>query len=146
MTSRTRVFFVLMLAVTVVAAALAGWLGVRYGMHKGDTDLDTLAHTRLNLTQDEEGRIKTLEAGFAKRRASYQVEMDAANRDLARALTQDRAFGLREGHAVDRFHKAMMALQEDTIRHVLAMRAVLSPDQAKMFDELVAKDLTQTSP
>jgi hypothetical protein len=40
----------------------------------------------------------------------------------------------------------MMTLQEDTIRHVLAMRAVLSPRQARVFDELVARDLTQTSP
>jgi hypothetical protein len=145
MSVQTRTFAA-MLVVTAIAAGLAGWIGVQYGIHKSQTDLDVLIHSRLHLTPPEELQIHSLEVAFAKRRTESQVEMDAANRDLADAITRDHVFGPAEEHAVNRFHVAMMALQEDTIRHVLAMRAVLSPQQARVFDELVAQDLTQTSP
>ena len=44
--------------------------------------------------------------------------------------------------AVDRFHPAMGELQKQTILHVLAMRAVLTPEQALLFDQTVQRSLT----
>lgn len=145
MNLQTRTF-ASMLIVTVITAGLAGWIGVQYGMRKSQTDLDVMIHSRLHLTPTEELQINSLEDAFAKRRASLQGEMDAANRDLADAITRDHSFGPAEERAVSRFHVAMLALQETTIRHVLAMRAVLTLHQARIFDDLVAQDLTQTSP
>lgn len=145
MNLQTRTFAA-MLVVTVIAAGLAGWVGVQYGIRHSSTDLDTLVHSRLHLTPVEETQINSLEVTYAKRRVALQSEMDAASRDLAEAITRDHVFGTAEERAVNRFHVAMMTLQEDTIRHVLAMRAVLSPSQAVIFDEIVARDLTQTSP
>jgi len=145
MTAQMRVFAV-MLIITAITAALAGWAGVEYGMRQPQTDLDTVMHQRLGLTPVEELKIKKLESSYGGQRTALQAEMDAANRDLAQAITQDHVFGTREASAVDRFHRAMMALQEETIKHVLAMRAVLTPEQAQAFDAIVAEDLTKTSP
>jgi len=145
MNAPTRTF-IAMLALTVLAAGMAGWIGVQYGIHKSQPDLDTLIHARLHLTPTQEYRINSLEDGFATRRSSMQAEMDAANRELSDAMARDHTYGPAETHAVSRFHAAMMQLQEDTIRHVLAMRAVLSPHQAAMFDRLVAEDLSQPAP
>ena len=45
--------------------------------------------------------------------------------------------------AVDHFHDAMGALQKATIAHVFEMRAVLTPEQARVFDKEIAGALTQ---
>jgi nickel and cobalt resistance protein CnrR len=135
--------FALMLAATVLAASLAGWFGVQYGIrHAQPPDLHTVLHHDLALTLDQDRKIETLEAQYAAKKKLFDHEMRAANRDLAEALSQDHAYGAKAQHAIERFHKAMMALQEDTVRHVLAMRAVLTPDQAKTFDTAVTKSLT----
>ena len=42
-----------------------------------------------------------------------------------------------------RFHRAMGGLQKETMVHVLAMRAVLTPQQAAQFDDTVVRSLTQ---
>jgi hypothetical protein len=36
--------------------------------------------------------------------------------------------------ATDRLHRAMMELQDGTVQHVFAMRALLTPDQVQQFD------------
>ena len=48
--------------------------------------------------------------------------------------------------AVDRFHHAMAALQKESMSHVIAMRGILTPDQAKPFDDTVVKSLNDTGP
>ena len=47
--------------------------------------------------------------------------------------------------AVDRSHMAMGELQKATLSHVFAMRAVLRPDQAEIFDKAVAEALLPTA-
>lgn len=137
----TRTFAV-MLAATVIAAGLAGWFGVQYGLRQRQAaDLDTVLHRELSLTQNQDKELEALEAKFAVRRQGYEAEMRAANSDLADALTHDHTYGPSAQHAIERFHKAMMGLQEETVRHVLAMRAVLTPDQTKTFDAIIAKNL-----
>jgi Spy/CpxP family protein refolding chaperone len=131
-----------MLAATIVAAGLAGWFGVQYGLRQNQaSDLDAILHRQLSLTQGQDRQIETLEAKFAVRQNAYEAEMRAANSDLAAAMTRDHVYGPPAQQAIERFHKAMMGLQEETVRHVLAMRAVLTPDQAKTFDAIIAKNL-----
>ena len=67
--------------------------------------------------------------------------MEAANRDLAAALRERHAYGPEARKAIDRFHAAMGQLQEATIEHVLAMRAVLTPEQAARFDKTISEAL-----
>ena len=134
--------FLAMLAITAISAAAAGWAGVRYGLHEAaPVDIDAAIHRDLNLTADQERQIAVLEADLARERTERQLEMRAANRDLARAITQHHAYGPDARQAIERLHAAMTALQEKTIRHVLAIRALLTPSQAKDFDATVSKAL-----
>lgn len=147
MNSQWRTFLA-MLVVTVVAAAFAGWAGVQYGMRQSQeaADLDTTLHRDLDLTAEQDRKIQTLEQHFAADRARLQGEMTAANRDLARAITRKHTYGPEAQQAIDRFHRAMRALQEATIKHVLAMRSVLTPEQARIFDRTVVKALGPDAP
>ena len=136
-----------MLLATVLAAGLAGWLGVQYGIRQTRSpDLDTLLHRELALSPDQDRQIEGLEKRFAEQRRLYGGEMHAANRDLAQAIAHEHTYGPAAQAAIERFHKAMMALQEESVRHVLAMRQVLTPEQAKTFDVLITKNLTGHAP
>ena len=146
MTRQVRTFVVMLFA-TVLAAGLAGWLGVQYGIRQTRTpDLDTLLHRELALSPDQDRKIEGLEKRFAEQRRLYGGEMHAANRDLAAAITREHAYGPAAQAAIERFHKAMMALQEESVRHVMAMREVMTPEQAKTFDVLITKNLTGHAP
>ena len=68
--------------------------------------------------------------------------MRAANSDLAAAMVAEPTYGTRARAAVERFHAAESSLQEETIKHVLSMRTVLTPEQITRFDEAIATALT----
>lgn len=135
---------VLMVLLTLAAGALGGWLGVAYGKRQAASpgDLHTILHHDLDLTAAQNEQIAALEQRYAARRKVFEAEMRAANRDLAAALDTDHSFGPREKAAIDRFHRAEKGLQEATIKHVLAMRAVLDAKQSKTFDRAIHKALT----
>jgi Spy/CpxP family protein refolding chaperone len=138
--------FLGMLMVTILAAGLAGWAGVSYGLHQTPPDLDRMLHEQLDLTKDQDARIENLEEAMASKRKSLQTQMVKANHELADAIAKDHAYGVPEKAAIEHFHAAMIELQEDTLHHVMAMRAVLNPDQARRFDAIIAKKLTDANP
>ena len=135
-----------MLLITILAAGLAGWAGVSYGLHRRPSDLDRTIHEQLNLTKDQEAKIESLEEAMSGKRKLLQAEMVTANRELADAIAKDHAYGPPEKASIEHFHAAMIELQEDTLHHVMAMRAVLDPEQARRFDAIIAKNLTDANP
>ena len=138
MSRRVRVA-VLIAVLTALVAGLGGWIGVRIGLQQvhARAGLDSLVHHKLHLTQTQDRQIEALETGFGVQRRALEAEMRAANADLADAISTEHAYGPRAQKAVERFHSAMGTLQEDTIKHVLAMRAVMTPEQARRFDVLI---------
>lgn len=139
--SRTVIVVILL---TAVAGAVGGWAGVRFALtasqkHSG---LDELIHRQLDLSSEQLQSIHDIERTFATRRKELETEMRAANRDLAAAVRTEREFGARAKAAITRFHIAESALQQETVIHVLAMRRVLTPDQARQFDEEISRALT----
>ena len=138
--------FLGMLVLTVLAAGFAGWAGVQYGMHSGGSvGLDATLHRDLALTPDQDRRIHALEASYSSERSHLQTEMRAANRALAHSIVSTHAYGADTQRAIDRLHQAMGALQEVTVHHILAMRAVLTPQQQERFDRTIAKALGEES-
>ncbi len=133
-----------LILLTALAAAAGGWAGVHYGLRTTQTNLglDALLHHELQLTAEQDSRIEALESSFATKRETLEDEMRAANRDLAAAIAAEPDYGPKARAAIERFHAAESMLQEETVKHVLAMRTVLSPEQIKRFDEAISKALT----
>lgn len=135
------------LLLTALVALLAGfggvWLGLRaFGSHDAP-GLHDVVHERLALTAEQRQRIEALETDFATRRQALELEMRAANADLATAIRTEHGYGPDVTAAVERFHGAMGRLQSETIRHVFAMREVLNPEQQRIFDDTVVSALTE---
>lgn len=134
--------------VTVVLAALASgggaWLGAGWTMKRHDTPgLHDIVHQKLDLTAEQDARLDAIEARFAVRREALEADVRAANRELAQAIAASQGDSPEVRAAVDHFHDAMGALQKATIAHVFEMRAVLTPEQARVFDGEIAGALTQ---
>lgn len=133
--------------VTIVLALFAGFGGVWLGKITFDhsdrrSDLHDVIHHELQLTADQRQRISTLEHDFAAKRAASEAEMRAANTELAAAIRDEHGYGPRVTAAVGRFHEAMGQLQTDMIKHVFAMREVLTVKQRETFDNSVVLALT----
>lgn len=147
MTAARTVIAVVVL--TVVAAAAGVWVGMGLGAghgHQHSTGFHDILHNELGLTPDQEKRIASLEAKFALDRKDLEMQMRAANLELARALEGERAYGEAAKTAISHFHEAMAKLQELTILHVLEMRAVLTSEQTERFDRTVRQALSADPP
>jgi nickel and cobalt resistance protein CnrR len=133
-----------LIALTLLAALLGGWAGVRYGLReaRAPQQLDELLHQRLHLSAAQKQQLTALEADYALRRRGYETQMRAANRDIARAITVRHRYDDDAQSAISQLHRAMMELQEATVQHVLAMRALLTADQVHQFDQTVDQALT----
>jgi hypothetical protein len=134
----------LTLVLSVLAGGLGAWIGARYTLARAShpPQLHQLVHHELDLSVDQERRIEGFERDYAARRRVLEAEMKAANAQLAQAYQEGHGYTPQVQAAIDRFHKAMAALQKETIAHVFAMRSVLTTDQAKRFDETVVTSLT----
>lgn len=133
--------------ITIIVAFLAGLTGVWAGgmifsPAAHTPNLHEAVHHELNLSPEQRQRIDVLEQDFGGRRQAIELEMRAANAELAAAIHEEHGYGPRVTAAVERFHHAMGELQSETIRHVFAMREVMTPEQTGRFDNIVASALT----
>jgi len=143
--SRTSAVFV---ALTLLTAVIGGWAGVNYGLHQARSpqQLDQLLHTGLHLSAAQDEKLAALEADFASKRAIFDAEMRLANRDIASAITVRHRYDGEAQAAIDRLHRAMIGLQQASVQHVIAMRALLSGNQVEQFDRTVDQALGVTGP
>ena len=134
----------LLLGLIAFAAAIAGVFVGRTVSDAPDAseELHALLHGQLDLTAEQERKIERIEADFASRRRALELEMRAANVRLAQAIEAEHGYGPRVTKAIDETHEVMGDLQKETLQHLFAMRGVLSPEQAEMFDKSVVKALT----
>ena len=136
---------ILLIALIAFASAIAG---VFVGRHiseqprANETELHAVLHKTLKLTPQQHGKIDAIEARYAVRRKALEFEMRAANARLAEAIEEEHGYGPKVTAAIDHSHTVMGALQKETLEHLFAMREVLNPEQAKMFDSTVVKALT----
>ncbi len=133
------------LITAVLAAAVgaaAAWSAMTIQARQDSpADLHQIVHDRLDLSPEQDRRLDEIEAAFAERRAPLEAEVREANAELSAAIAASRGDTPQVQAAVDHFHVAMGDLQMATIRHVFEMRAVLTPEQAEMFDRAVAETL-----
>jgi Spy/CpxP family protein refolding chaperone len=137
-----------MLLLTLAAGAAGGYVGVHYGLRHSDgsANLDTLLHRELDLSAAQRAQLAALERSFAEQRRPLQSELLSARQELAASIASEHRYGPGVAQAVTHVYQAMGALQQATLQHVLAMRAVLTPEQAREFDATVFKALSSDSP
>jgi Spy/CpxP family protein refolding chaperone len=135
--------FTLLLAVAAAAggAFLCSHVMEMRQAHRGSSLAQAVAS--LDLTSVQKARVDALGRAHSARRAALEAEMRAANRELAAAIEADHRDSPRVQAAIDRLHHAMGALQKETVAHLFAVRAELSPAQARRFDARIAAALTR---
>lgn len=134
--------------VTVVLAALAAglgaWGGARYVLKANETpSLHSVLHDELKLDADQRSRLAVIEREFEGTRRVREGRLREANAELAAAIAAKHEYSPEVRAAVDHFHVEMGHLQKETILHVLRMRAILTPEQAEVFDRRVSEALTE---
>ena len=132
--------------VTAILAALVGaacaWGVLTWnGREASAPSLHQVVHDQMDLTPAQDRRLDEIEARFAVERTRLEAEVRTANRELSDAIAQSRGDTPQVQAAVDHFHSAMGELQKATIAHVFEMRAVLTPEQAEVFDRAVVDTL-----
>lgn len=133
-----------LVAVVAFVAALAGVFAGRLiyeQRHESESELHAVLHRQLSLDAAQEAKIEAIEKSFAARRDVLDLEMKAANARLAAAIEAEHGYGPQVTAAVDQVHYIMGEMQKDTLRHIFAMRAVLTPEQAAKFDRTVVQAL-----
>lgn len=143
MTSTWRTI-IITITLAVIAAGGAGWMGAQYAIRhpRAAPSLHDIVHRDLNLTAEQMRRLDAVELEYAAQRKRLEAAIRAANRELADAIEEGPASPRLEP-AIEHLHHAMGELQKATIAHVFAMRAILTPDQARAFDKEVKAALTQ---
>ncbi|KTE20785.1 heavy metal resistance protein [Sphingopyxis sp. H050] len=135
----------LLIAVIAFAAAAAGVFVARTVMdtpRKSESEVHALLHDQLKLDAAQSAKIEALEARHAMRKKALELEMRAANARLAEAIQAEHGYGPKVTEAVDHVHHVMGEMQKEVLEHLFAMRAVLDPEQASIFDRTVVKALT----
>ena len=134
-------------ALVAVIAALIAVYAARLFLPAADArpGLHDVLHGEIALSRQQDARISRLESQFAHDRRDLDRRLHDANAAIAEAYASEHAYGPKVSGAIDRSHVVMGELQKLTLRHVLAMRAVLTPQQAVIFDREVGKALTTST-
>ena len=144
MTGSARLAVILSIALAAIAAAVAAFCATHLLTRQDDPpSLGRMVHEELDLSAGQRERIAEAEAHFEARAAPLEAEMRAANARLAAAIEADKSYGAEAEAAIEDFHAAMGALQTETIRHVLAVRELLTPEQQVRYDAVVTASLTE---
>ena len=101
-------------------------------------------HRELNLTEAQLKMLEPIEARFGSRQRQLAESLHNANRQLARAMAEEKAYTLRVAAAVEHVHHCLVDIQKASIEHVFAMRAELSPEQGDKLLVLAQKALEQS--
>ncbi len=105
--------------------------------------LHAFLHDKLNLSSDQKAKLDVLESQFAVRRSAREAELRLANAELAAAIEAKHENSPEVQSAIEHFHDVMGELQKETVVHILQMRAILTPEQAAIFDRRVSEALTE---
>ena len=136
-------FFVAVIAVAVAAS----WCTLHWTEPRNETVSDVAAHEWLHrelaLTPAQHEALEPIEAKFTVRQRQLVDDLHAAQRALAHAIADDKAYTPRVAAEVERVHHCMGELQKASIEHVFDMRAVLTREQGDKLLALAQRALEQ---
>jgi Spy/CpxP family protein refolding chaperone len=100
-------------------------------------------HNQLGLAAQQEKALEPIEAQFERRRRELLDQIASANNELALVIREDQGYSPRVSAAIEKIHHAQGELQEATLEHVFAMRAMLTPEQYQKLLNLTAEALSK---
>ncbi len=136
-------FFLVAVALVAAAACLATLHWSQHQITADEVTSHEWLHKELNLTAAQLKALEPVEAQFGDRQRKLAEALRDANRQLARAMAEDKAYTPRVAAAVEHVHHTMGDLQKVSIEHVFAMRAVLGPEQGDRLLALAQQALEQ---
>ncbi|QYM78830.1 periplasmic heavy metal sensor [Horticoccus luteus] len=134
----------LFLAAIAAVAAIACYLTLRVAQPRATADdiaSHEWLHRELKLTDAQHQALAPIEQSFGEKQRRLADALRDANRQLARAMAEDKAYTPRVTAAVEHVHHCMGDLQKVSIEHVFAMRAVLTPEQGDKLLNLAQQAL-----
>lgn len=137
----------LFLSAIAAVAAIACYLTMRVSqplVTSDDIASHEWLHRELKLTEAQHKALAPIEQSFGDKQRRLADALREANRQLARAIAEDKAYTPRVTAAVEHVHHCMGDLQKVSIEHVFAMRAVLTPEQGDKLLVLAQQALEQS--
>ncbi|PHS21920.1 MAG: heavy metal resistance protein [Robiginitomaculum sp.] len=125
-------------------AGIAGvWLGLKTlpASDPSPINLHEIVHHEFDLNAEQEAALNRLEAEYAHRREKYIEALKAANFEMAAAIKKHHDLSPEVVLAEQKYLSVLGEFQTETLRHIFAMRAIMSPGQAKKFDDIVLRSL-----
>ena len=141
----TRGRWLLLISAVAFFASVCGVVAARHvfvAKRPSETEVHTLLHERLTLSNQQHAKIEALEKQHGIAKQAMELEMRAANARLAAAIEAEHGYGPQVTAAVDHIHHVMGEMQKETLQHLFAMRSTLTAGQARTFDATVTKALT----
>lgn len=135
-----------LLAIAAVAA-VACYVTLRMAQTKVTADdiaSHEWLHRELQLTEAQHQALEPIEQSFGEKQRKLAEALRDANRQLAQAMAEDKAYTPRVAAAVEHVHHRMGELQKVSIEHVFAMRTVLTPEQGDKLLKLAQQALEQS--
>jgi len=134
-----------LLAITLsFVAGIAGvWVGLNTLPRTGSStvSLHEKIHHEFVLNAEQKIALHALETHYAHSRQAYIKALKAANFELASAIKEHHDLSPEVVLAEQKYLSVLGDFQTETLRHIFAMRAIMSPEQAKKFDDIVLRSL-----
>ena len=136
------------LAITVVLAFAAAFVGARLGAHapvKSQPLLQEtvyqMVHHDLKLTAAQSQAIGQIDSRYEHQRNAHRADIAAADAELAQALANEMALGTSAERALTHIQGSLGQMQREAVVYVLDVRAVLTPDEQTQLDRKIFETL-----
>ncbi|MBV8273684.1 MAG: periplasmic heavy metal sensor [Verrucomicrobia bacterium] len=143
MKSPLQLLAVLFVVAIVSVGACAVTFRFLVPLHSSNVSSHEWIHHQLNLTAEQERALEPIEAEFQQRKRELLGQIESANNELAQVIKEDQGYSTRVSAAIEKIHHAQGELQEATLQHVFAMRAMLTPEQYQKLLDLTAGALSE---
>ena len=134
-------------AAVIAVAALSAFCTLRWTASRQATSSDPhqWLHEQLALTNQQHTALDPVETRYAEKQKKLTTQIRDANRELARAISEGKAYSPQVAAAVEKIHQYQGELQKASIEHIFEMRRVLTPAQGDKLLQL-AQQALESSP
>ena len=104
---------------------------------------DEWLKTQLNLTHEQHKKLEPVEQEYSQRRNELSAKIQEANKELAKALVEEKQYTERVKTASQQVDKLQSELKEVTLKHFYQMQPAMTPEQVQIMNQLVGHALSQ---